>query len=245
MYNIEKIEEWDNSPVRLSRSRYLTLKYGDMWNLRKFDRWYRSNSSDLPWVIADRILRSSIGKNYDAAFSKFCKMVMPHERYSFIDEFENCRYSPKYIIDDNKNIQLNPKRYIRSKKTIRFQSFDLEYGYYDLLLKRFLTKKEASRMWVSNPKRFIYCIENGYELTFESKKDPEYIRLMREKNKLIRLNKKAVKKYEKQKEYCFLTDAEKRLKESALDIQKRDAHGFDEDSFKGIEYHGQKRKRNK
>ena len=53
-------------------------------------------------------------------------------------------------------------------------------------------------------------------------------------------------KEQKKKDYSFLTDDEKRkIEERQSDLIKRDNHGFDDESFKGYWYHGQKRKGNK
>ena len=95
-------------------------------------------------------------------------------------------------------------------------------------------------------KNFIKIVICGYSKEFESKKDKEYIRLMKEKAKQKKLFDKYYKKEKRKKDYSFLTDDEKRkIEERQTDLIKRDSHGFDDESFKGYWYHGQKRKENK
>jgi len=241
MYNIEKLDAFEHAPIHLSRAQYLTQKYGDMWDLRRFDHsWYRSDKSDASWFHLNNIFKKFLGKSVDKAYSAYCKLVRFDEKEDFWKEFTNGRYySPKYLIDTNKNIQLNPNRYKKTKKSIVFRSFDYQEGYYDI------TKKELVEYYpyYRHSQNIVYIVIQGYEKEFESKKDLEYIRLIAEKVKLIRLAKKYRKKLAKEKKYSFITEKEKQRRITELDIQKRDAHGFDEESFKGIEYHGQRRKR--
>lgn len=234
------LEILKNLPTKESRKAYITRKYGDMWNLRKFDNpWYRSNRTDQYWFILDKVLKKFLGKSVDKAYSKYCKLVRFDEKEYFWKKFTDLRWGgPNYLIDANKNIQLNPKIYSRPKKRIVFRSFDYEVSYYDIVTKKII-KNYASRY----NENVIVIVTKGFEKTFESKKDPEYIRLMAEKKKLIRLNNKYLKKLAKEKKYSFMSEKEKAKRANELDIQKRNSHGFDEESFKGIEYHGQKRKR--
>ena len=72
-------------PFRESRKEYITRKYGDMGNVKRFDNsWVRSEKSDFPWVIAKRVILHNVGKSFDKAFSYYCKQV---EQYDQMESF--------------------------------------------------------------------------------------------------------------------------------------------------------------
>lgn len=206
--NTEKLE---NLPFRESRKEYITHKYGDMWNLHKFDHsWHRSDKSDYPYIKAERVIKKFLGKSFDKAFSYFCTLVPKHEQYEFLRDFKpGYRWEADYILDKQKRIQLNPNRYQRKKKSIHFRSFDYEEGYYYVPDKKLLTNDQMLGYWNNvhhfYPGRFITVIIKGFEKTFESKKDPEYQRLQAEKIKAEKRNQKLFKKQQAEKAYCFLT----------------------------------------
>lgn len=218
MIDIEKLE---TLPTRMSRKDYLTAKYGDMWNLRFDDSWYRSDKSDYYWTKLQRILKAHIGKNVDEAYSKYCKVVEPYEKYYFFGEFKDrTYYTAPYTLDLNRCIQVNPDKWQNKKKPIIFRSFDYTCGYYDTLKKEYVPNPRNYWLYVEN--RYIYCVVQGFEKTFESKQDPEYKRLKAEKIKAQKLNKRLLKQEAKEKEYNFFTKNElikrqnKRLKEQGL-----------------------------
>lgn len=83
--NLEKLEEL---PKKESRKEYITRKYGDMWDLRRFDHpWYRSDKNDDPQVIAKRVIKKYLGKSFDDAFSYYCTLVKKHEHDEFLYEY--------------------------------------------------------------------------------------------------------------------------------------------------------------
>ena len=77
---------------------------------------------------------------------------------------------------------------------------------------------------------------------------PEYARIEAEKQDA---NRKAIRKYNQQKEEYLSSllhniEADRKAREDALNDQKIAKHGFDKDeSFRGADYHGQKRKKRK
>ena len=94
-----------------SRKFYLTRKYRDMWNLDRFDRprYWRKE----PYrKIKDRILHHYIGRNFDDAFSYYCKKVPQFYQFLFLEEFENpfSRWN-RWSLDENKNIVYIPYQY--------------------------------------------------------------------------------------------------------------------------------------
>jgi hypothetical protein len=220
--NLNQLENFEEAPIKLGRKGYITEKFGNMWDLKRFDYHRLSRKENNYWIIKDRIFKEFLGKSVDEAYSKYCKKVKFYEKSYFWDEFEDHRWRyADYIIDSNKNIQLNSNNCQNKKKPVTFYSIDAQWGYYNT----------------------IWTLIKGYKKVFESKKDPEYKRLVVEKQKLKRSIKKANKKEKAQREYCFLSQAELKLKKSKkTDLVTRDCKGFDDKSFMGLEYHGQKRK---
>lgn len=208
--NINDPDYNDSLPSKQGRKSYLTEKFGDLYNLIRFDHpWYRSNKNDLPYVKANRILKKYLGKSFSKAFSEYCKQVEIYEQNEFLENFKN-KYGnePYYIIDKNGNIQFNPnsnfilngnswKRKINSnKKPIIFRSINYQEGYYGVREKQFFTESEYYRnfKYIQPESCYIRCVVNGFEKQFESEKDREYIRLTKEKNKQKKLLEKRRKK---------------------------------------------------
>jgi hypothetical protein len=258
MIDIEKLEAL---PKRESRKEYLMRKYGRLWYVKRFDQpWVRSDKSDYAMVKAIRVIKKFIGKQYDKAFSEYCKLVEQYDYYIFYEEYfmPISRWGdtivPEFIVDKQGRIQKN-KNYVpyrRSKpNSFIFTSFDYEEGYMDRISKEILTGEEFrakfrySWEYISRhyEGKYVKVVINGFWKEFESEKDPDYIRLCKEKLKQTKLNEKRWKKYNKEKPYNFLTDEEKKRKESEEDDRlKIERYGFDSESFKGEGYHGKKRK---
>jgi hypothetical protein len=90
-------------------------------------------------------------------------------------------------------------------------------------------------------------IIQGQIYSFDSKKDPQYIKLKRESFKRDQRENKAYKKLRKLESLKIFNTSIQSAKEAArkekeLDILKRNQAGFDEESFKGQFYHGRKNK---
>lgn len=236
------IEELDNLPTKLGRKEYLTEKFGNMWRLQRFDYHTLSDKNDDYWVIMHRIFKEFLGKSVDEAYSKYCKKVKFYEKEWFWKEFREDNWrTPQYIIDVNKNIQLNPHRRQKRKKII-FRSLDFKTGYYDTVARKTITETHYWKDY--DAPRYIRQVVSGYEKEFDSRQNREFKRLVAEKQKAIKISRKRDDKERKQKEYSFLTKEEIAVQESRkTDVLKRDRKGFDDQSFKGLEYHGQKRKR--
>jgi hypothetical protein len=256
--NIDKL---DTLPFRESRYQYITRKYGDMWDLPRFDNtWHRTDRSGYPWVKAERSIKRYLGKSYAKAFSHFCKQVEQYEQYEFDEYFRGYdrrwnSYPAEYIVDDNGNIQRNPEyetyktRYRRSKKrdSVTFKSFDYKESYVNIHTGEI--NDNPNRYNCSRHKPYgdwVLTVVEGFWKQFDDVNDKEYYRLKREDQHRNELNDRRYKKWARyEKAYSFLTRAEEKLiEEREIDLIKRDAHGFDDNSFKGIEYHGQKRKNN-
>ena len=253
------IDKLDNLPLKEGRKSYLTNKYGDMWNMRRFDNpWHLSEKSDYADVKAERVIKRFIGKSYDKAFSYYCNQVEQYEYHFFKDYFEHIRYHIKYpaeyiveyIVDTNGNIQYNKEYKLKPWKTrkseskgVIFKSYDYKEGYTHIKT----GETKSNLRWTDNKSHWIYSVIEGFSKEFESEFDKNYICLVKEDRQRKELAFRRYEKWRKKhKVYDFRTDEEKnRIKEEETDIIKRDAHGFDDKSFKGEEYHGQNRKKNK
>lgn len=246
MIDIEKLE---NLPKKESITDSLINKYGNLYNLHKWDSPYSRIKYDNKciWKYTHRVLENSIGKPFDLIFSKYCKVVR-FNRDEFLDNFRGFRrWGSNYIVDEKGLIQKNPNGFSSRYKTkkeqkVTFYSFDYEEGYYNPISKQILTEKEyKNKYWICENTIWKRIVIKGFWKEFDSIKDKEYIRLISEKRKQKILYNKKLKKYNKEKAYSFLTRSEQQLiKEKELDLIKRDSHGFDENSFKYDPYHGGK-----
>ena len=255
-----KIEKLENLPHKEGRKGYLTTTYGNMWDLRRFDhRGYRSDKSDYAWVKAERAIKRFIGKSYDNAFSHFCKQVELFDQHEFDKYFTSGtgwnKYPSEYIVDVNCNIQYNPEYKLRpwrkrkeESKGVIFKSYDYKESYVNIHTGE--TNDNPYRYYFGGKKLngdWVLRVIDGFWKEFESEFDKEYLRLVKEDAHRKELAYRRYEKWRKKhKQYDFRTDEEKKKEqEQKADIIKRDAHGFDDKSFKGEEYHGQKRKKNK
>lgn len=245
----DRFNNIENLPYKESRKAYITRKYGDFWNLRRFDSpSYNSERSKDPFIIVDHVIKKFVGRSFDKAFRHYCSKVEARYQYIFLDELAGDirdRWPNEYIVNEEGNIQINPEYLLKPWKcktkhvpqSVTFQSFDYQTVYVNLR-----TGKEQKHLGCfDRESNFGIKIVSGFYKYFEDDTSKEYLRMVREDNHRRNLAYKRSKKYVK--EYSFLTREEERLKkQKEEDLLKRDSHGFDEESFKGLEYHGQKRK---
>jgi hypothetical protein len=203
-----------------------------------YDSWYHSRGGEIhrvdgefPWTIAKRIINNNIGKSFDNAFSYYCTKVPKYQQNIFLKEFEEKRgwrgnHLNDYYIDENGLIQ----EYDESdpyKGPYEFISIDATF---EMRHKETGRKKPEYHWWDKKYKEsdYVSVMVTGWCKTFESKRDPEYKRLNKEKYKA---NKKAWKeKYSRPR----LSDEEfrkilraKELKEKEENLVKIISHGFD------------------
>ena len=238
MINTEKLQ---NLPNKLS------MKFSEKSHNKKIKYWgeYRYKPKYNPWKICKKILENNIGKSFSLAFSYYCKFVSKHEQYIFLEEFESNKRTWKYwgcyYIDEFNNIQYQ-NNYNKTKKKIILYSND----YKTELRHKVTGKKHPEYIWLYkdyNKDDYVLYIISGDKYIFETKKDPKYKRLFNDQLKQSRKKDRINNLLKKEIQYNFLTKEEQKIKDSLKnDLIKRDSHGFDENSFKGIEYHGQKRK---
>lgn len=227
------IEKYENLPQREGRRDLLAGEWGSRRSAN-----HKVNGV-FPYKIINRVIKAYINKPFDKAFSYYCSLVPIYQQHLFIEEFQPKRWrnNNEYYLDSAGTIK---KRKVYKDKSVTFYSIDYEYRY------EYFRNGKQLREWEfpkSTDERVCVVI-GGYKKTFSSKKDPEFIKLTAEKMQQLKKIKRERDKQWASKEFVFLTQEEQKIiNDREIDIIKRDSHCFNEDSFKGIEYHGQKHKR--
>ena len=126
MIDLERLEEL---PTRLSMTRHLDFKrhYGKGCD-KKINGYYASTH-------AQRIIEKYHGKNVNAAFSEYCKIVSNYRQNDFWDLFgyDHCwRFRRRkevghWFVDEDKNIQFyNPNK--KKSPAVSVYSYDYRIG---------------------------------------------------------------------------------------------------------------------
>jgi hypothetical protein len=248
-------------------------KKSDRWN-RWGHRDNLKIDHATPYVIAKRILKKYTNKSFADAFSEFCEIVPKYKQYIFLEEFQNYESGHRSYLDrfynwymiDEKGIVRCVKEFNKYKGPYKFVSIDAEYEthYVNRITGAVYVVTEEKKKknpyslepwsWMNkNPvnKRenwdmTVYIVK-GYELIFKSKKDPLYVRLKAEKQKIRKAMNRAAKKQnikdwdatlkhysvemEKRLEKEEMNELEKRKRAQAIEdaenLQKIISHGFD------------------
>jgi hypothetical protein len=209
-------------------------------NNKIYRRYSRHNSYESEglegislYTILRRIERLFTNKHINDAYSYYLSLTNKPSKKEFMNWFYPNYYWRTKLVGDNGLIneikKSNNKKPIkvtlndgvwekRSKKTGRLYE---DCSYYD--------KYSGKNEWIH--------VYTGTILTFETKKDPKFKRVISEQQKQKRIQKKLRKKAFAEKSYSFISKKEIQLKEEKrLDRQKLYAHGFDDASFKGFKY---------
>lgn len=266
MIDIEKLE---NLPKRIGIIKDVKVNDIAGYSYNVGTSSYPRVNGYYPWTIIDRILTHFYQKDVNEAFSHYCKQVPKFCQSNFWEQFEPRRRRWRtWWLDENNCIQndtlvpsYNGPYYIYSsdykaewkhKETGHLRSDFTEvyvrvakYTNHLVHYKYKPWKTKGIGSYIALPEEFELVKVSGYKLTFASKNDPRYLRIMYERETLRRKNEKARDLERKNKQYSFLTDSEKeKRKQRAIDLVNRDRHGFDDESFTGMPYHGQQRKTN-
>jgi len=215
---------------------------------RNYTSDYHKVNGEYPTTWARRVFKKYVNQPYEEAFAYFCTLVPDYQQKWFKSEFDVSRgwWTPydQYTLDEDNIIRVMEKK--QKKGPVTFESFDYKIGYKSKKSGSIIVPKnnwDTRRIIKDYPGQYVEVVISGYIKEFESDKDREYIRLMKEKAKLKNLDKKNKKKEKQKIAYSFLTKEEvQRKAEISTDLIKVKKHGFDKESFRGIEYHGQKRK---
>ena len=265
------IEYLDSLPLRESHSKGIIRRYGSLYNVAKWEGWRNGEKHKYPWRIAEDICKRYIGQSYDEAYSKFCKKLKeynlknPDDKSNFIECFSGGlnRWGDEEInmfkVDEDKIISWDLRYFEEmrrwSKKSRKFKKeYPVLNGYYEVIEYKLKYNSYYLKTYIS---AYEYLNLNEYDkskyesskilreyITFDSKDDRSFKKYKQEERKLHKKLKRQEIKEKSQIKYCFLTDSEKKkIEDRKTDLIKRDSHGFDDESFKGEHYHGQKRKK--
>lgn len=235
MVNIDKFRD---APKRLGMHR---TREGIFYR-RNWRSDYHKVGDYHSYDIAKRILKKNYQKPFDKAFSYFCSIVPKYQQCQFLDLFNATRRwsFDQWYIDENGLIQNYSYEKVKDKKVHKLYTADYMEGWVHKITGAVMYQRPS---WTSEHK-YNHVVLSGEILTFESKNDPRYKRIVAESNKIDRKNRRELRKMKSEKAYCMLTSKELEIrKEAENDLIKIQSHGFNEDSFKGEEYHGQKRKK--
>lgn len=224
--------------------------------------WYKSRykygvkvdgytASDL----SKRFLKTTLGKNFNSEFSKFCKKYSKYPYFArrILDEIEPITERSKYrvycfswdvwFIDEN-GILRHELHYSSGKppdkKSYKFYSNDYKVEIRDKIFDTIYTGYIPSY----SQHKYYETVLSGKVIILDSKKDPSFKRLSYEK--IAKYKKLARKKKleDAEKSYSFLVVAKKEKElQLALNNIILERHGFSEESFHGENYHGRKRKK--
>lgn len=231
--NIRNHEELNDLPSRVANTLFQDynkeFRYDIEWRPRK--RSWHKIGHYYPYKIVERICESHIGKPFDKAFSKYCKLVPIYQQHYFLQEFtpKYFHWRNDYFVDENGLIQ-----YTRNKNQYKgpytFYSAD-----YKTEERHIVTGKlKPEERWWSRKKYKVddslyeKVVVSGFSETFDSKNDRKYKRLTSEKRKAIEREWKVKKKLPSINEQDFRRILkEKELKEREENLTKILKHGFD------------------
>lgn len=267
---IESLEDSFTGKISMSKSILISNRESNLWNLNKYshDR-YKIEGVTLHTIII-RVLEKFTNKSVNDAFSYYCKLVPKHYQHEFFHRYYLANYNmiestsyyrrySLYYIDENNIIKEN--KYVKPKNKVIFKSWDYNEWIYDVTVNKWFTvndyiSRAYNKWWLRYSSREIIQLRerlqnnlkidyiSGIYKEFDSQKEKEYIKLRAQDIQQRRIIEKRNIKEKKEQEYSFLSRAEKELKQDqAKDLVRRDALGFDENSFKYDPYHGQKRKK--
>ena len=195
------------------------LPKSQRFRLFKISSDYHKVNGEYPQKWARRVLRKFVGKTYDEVFAYFCTLVPDYQQKYFIEELKLSQgyWTPdnKYVVDEG-IIKIVVKE--AKNGLIVFESYDYKIGYKN---KRDGSITVPSGRWQNGdemryinayPRRYTKVIVSGYTKEFESVKDREYIRLMKEKTKLKKLDEKKKKKEKEKVDYSFISFQEEQKK---------------------------------
>lgn len=173
-----------------------------------------------------------------------------------LDSQKRIQYSDYY---KKSRLKVIPHKYkvIQFGREVKFK----EYLLFSKSKFRLITKKthpesyqKVFEQYAEHPHLKTYYVKDGnrYPRSYELVRDDvmlevsrrKYLQIHAENKQRRKLQDIDIKKTRKQKQYSMLTRVETQLKkEKELDALKLLSHGFDDESFKGEHYHGQKRKK--
>jgi len=198
-------------------------------------REYKLNGVSF-YKLLERLLKNNTGKSFDMTFHYFCSTFPKWYQKDFLSEFHNHYISYNYghwYVDKLGLIQIS---YEKRKPLYRIYSDD-----YKVVYRNKKNNNIGDYLNLQDAEKNYNRVQTGWFKDVESKKDPEFIAYNKRKQRLLAIERNK-RKNNKEVIYSFKTKSEIE-KSSKIDILKRNAAGFDEQSFKGDGYHGRKNKK--
>lgn len=233
MYNLEYL---DNLPKRMGIRKEVCVKQKHLAP----DFYYDYNN----YKIIEHVSKRFLNKEINSAYSYFCKKIRNNYWYKekWRDYYED--NDSLYYVDEQDYIKINltilKKDYNNHfPKTISSPDFKVEYRFKEPSLK--VNAVVNDRRFIS-PHLYERIIIQGVKKVFD-KPCKEYYRWKYEKKKANKKQLRENKAAKKLIQYNFLTKKELSNKFTLLNTIKLELHGMDKTNFRGIEYHGGKRKR--
>lgn len=218
---------------------------------RGYPDWRHDVNGQSPYKILDRILANNIGKSFSLAFHYFCTKVPKYQQRLFLEVFTENRYWSymNFYIDSDGNIQIK-ELLNKPKGPYRVYSDDYKVMWRDTKSPRnWYTKKElVEQIPYFRIREDFEPVIFGTVSEYDSKKHPEYQAYKRKQQHKYKMLARQVKK-DREEKYAYVETlmrkqkADKKAKEREINDLKRQAAGFDEESFKGEFYHGRKNKK--
>ena len=247
MVSEKELERLENLPKRIGCSK--EARYNNYyWKHSK-----RRFQGRCIYDIANKIIEANVGKDFDLTFSYFCKQIGYNQQWydCFLREFtiDNARrrYALNsiycgYWVDDNRLIQVTNYEKTNNPYIWKSDDYKVEERYIsDDKRVEGISWTERRKRELSKDKTYNFILSGSIKsYPFNSR---IAIKLRAEKQQKHKKLYKQLLKSKKEFQYCFMTKSEIQIKQDReLNWVNRDRFGFDENSFKGMYYHGQKRK---
>lgn len=231
------MKDFENMPYTESMRR----KYLDGWYARWKSDVHRVGSRHMYAIIRHVFLRFE-GKHVNKAFTYYCSLVPKYMQDYFWNEFNTDKKiswrwrNTGFYIDRGSNIRKQKKEFKEKKyEYVNLKTFkEIKFIYENKSNSKYgrkLPPKEITEHFESFDKRYPEGSKGFKRIQYEREKQYRVANRYRQAENDAKI-------------YDLLT-YKKKKKANKEDDRIRDSHGFDENSFFGIEYHGRKRKRDK
>ena len=237
LHEMDEFNDLENLPFTEGMHKRTDIDPWRYWGGR-----YHKINGKFPYKIIVHALNKFVGKSINKAFKYDCSLVPQYMQNYFWDDIEDdevanwrWRFSG-YYIDKRGNVKKQKKETSPRK--------------YIYIGKEHVTKKFFIYSHKNHPKygrrlppeiKVVKSIIYDEEL---AEGTDEYNREIAERLQAKKVNTRLYYENKKNQDYDFQR-LKREKKANEEDELIRDNHGFDDKSFKGIEYHGRKRKREK
>lgn len=223
---------------------------GDFWYNWGYKTHYVQQESI--WRHISNLIERNVGKSFNMTFHYFCKHFPRQYQKDFLNKFEDIKSWrwKEYYTDDQGLIQtFNPKHQYKGPYKVKSLDYRIQWKRIRPKFYRTCGKIVDRLEWYEDEKDFVKIIQ-GEIYEFQSRKDPVYVTYRRKKYRQYLLEERRDKKLKKEKSIATFNKAiescsAEARRQRGIDQVKLLKHGFDENSFKGLNYHGRKKNRSK